>query len=193
MALTMERLKNQVGAIPLRFFIDPDRDALMLGATGLNGRYQFLILLELDGEFLQFRTIGYHSCPLDHPNVDETLRVLGELNYRLRFIKFGWDPADGEIVAYGDAWISDGDLAQGQIGRMAKSFMSIMDLQYARIDATIQTGEDPGEVDPFGPDGPGGADLPPDLRAVIDRIRSGRPDSGDGDDDEDGSDFDGKL
>jgi hypothetical protein len=178
----MERLRNLVEGEGLKFFLDPNRDALMLGATGLNGRYQFLILLEVNGEFVQFRTLGYHSCPADHPNLVAFLKVMGELNYRLRFIKFGWDPADGEVVAYGDAWIADGDLSQGQVGRMCKSFMSLMDLQYARINTTIQTGEDPGEVDPIQAMGQvDDSGLPPEIRRILDQIRRRGAPPGDSD------------
>ncbi|MFC1660388.1 YbjN domain-containing protein [Gemmatimonadota bacterium] len=172
MALTMERLESLVKAEGLKYFRDPDRDALMLGATGLNGSYQFLILLELGGEFIQFRTMRYHSCPLSHPQVDAVLRVLGDLNYRLRFLKFGWDPSDGEIVAYGDMWIIDGDLTQAQFGRMIKAYMTVMDLNYARINQTVETGEDPGEVDPADAvRRASGAGLPPALQEAVDELK----------------------
>ncbi|MFC1660298.1 YbjN domain-containing protein [Gemmatimonadota bacterium] len=92
----------------------PSRDALILGVTGLHGRYQFVVVLELGGEFLQFRTLGYHACPVGHPSQSPVLKILAELNQRLRFIKFAWDPSDGEIVAYGDTWVCDGDLTEKQ-------------------------------------------------------------------------------
>jgi len=181
MALTKERLQSLVKATGLKFYVDPDRDALMLGGQGVNGRYQFVILLELGGEFLQFRTLRYHFCPSDHAHVDAILRVLGEINFQLRFSKFGWDASDGEIVAYGDLWISDGDVTETQMDRMLKSYLSIIDLQYARIDATIKTGKDPGELNPF--QGPSG--LPPEVQKVLDRIKAERDDEGGaGDDDE---------
>jgi hypothetical protein len=85
MALTMARLRDLAG-VGAR---EPYRDSIQLGVTGINGKYAFLILLELEGDFLQFRTRVYHSCPLGHPNLDATLKVLAELNHRLRFIKFG--------------------------------------------------------------------------------------------------------
>ena len=175
MALTKERLKSLVKATGLKFYVDPDRDALMLGGQGVNGRYQFVILLELGGEFLQFRTLRYHFCPSDHPHVDAILRVLGAINMQVRFSKFAWDPSDGEVVAYGDIWISDGDVTEAQMERMLKSYLSIIDLQYARIDATIKTGKDPGELNPF----EGAAGLPPAVQKVLERIREER--EGDGD------------
>ena len=146
MALTMSRLRS----LAEEEIFDPHGDPLNMRVRGLNNSYRVLTLLELEGEFLQFRTIEYHSCPLGHPSLEATIKLLAQLNYRIRFIKFGWDPSDGEIVAYGDVWLSDGDLTQAQFNRMRKSFLTHMDLQYLRIDLTIETGEDPGPVDPLG-------------------------------------------
>ncbi|NNG15794.1 MAG: hypothetical protein HKM89_04875, partial [Gemmatimonadales bacterium] len=89
MALTMAELRKLVEGQKLRYFLDPNRDALMFGAAGVNGRYQFVILLELDGRFVQFRTVGYLHSRTDHPHLLEVLKVLGALNYKLRFVKFG--------------------------------------------------------------------------------------------------------
>ena len=180
MTLTMERLKSLVEGEGLTYFVDPNRDALMMGAKGINGSYQLLILLEVEGKFTQFRTMNYLSCPVGHEHLDATLRVLGDLNFRLRFVKFGWDPNDGEIAVYGDAWLEDGDLTQKQFGRMINAYFTMMDLNYARIDKTIRTGKDPGDAVPSGPGG-GGSGLPPELQALLDRLAGG----GASDDDED--------
>ena len=110
MALTMERLKSLLEGEDLKYFLDPAMDKIMLSARGVNGSYQLLVLLEVENKFIQFRSMNYQSCPADHEHVVPILKLLGELNYKLRFLKFGWDPSDGEIVVYGDTWIEDGDL-----------------------------------------------------------------------------------
>jgi hypothetical protein len=171
MALTMDQLKMLVEEEGLVYFLDPNRDALMLRAKGSFGSYQLVILLEVEGTFLQFRSLGYHSCPEDHEHVDAVLKVLGALNYRLRFLKFGWDPEDGEITVYGDAWLEDGNLTQGQFSRMVHAYLSMMDLNNVRIGETIKTGSDPGEINPEAP--PGGATgLPPEMQGLLDRLLS---------------------
>ena len=63
MALTMERLKSLLEGEDLKYFLDPAMDKIMLGATGVNGSYQLLILLEVENKFIQFRSMNYHSCP----------------------------------------------------------------------------------------------------------------------------------
>jgi len=187
MTLTMERLKDLLDGEDFKYFLDPAQDKLMLSARGLNGSYQMLVLLELDGRFIQFRSMHYHACPEGHESLDALLRVLGALNYQLRFLKFGWDPSDGEVVAYGDTWIEDGDITQAQFGRMIHAYLSVMDLNYARIDQTIKTGEDPGEIGP-GEGGGGPSGLPPELQSLLDRLLSGI-----GGDEEDEDDDDEKF
>ena len=185
MTMTMERLKALLEGEDLKYFLDPAMDKIMLSVRGMNGSYQLLILLELEGKFIQFRSMNYHSCPVGHAHLDTTLQVLSGLNYQLRFVKFGWDPSDGEVVVYGDAWIEDGDLTQGQFGRMVHAYLSMMDLNYARIDKTIRTGEDPGEVEKGGSRG-GPSGLPPEMQELLDKLLEGIGGGGDDDDDEEG-------
>lgn len=148
MALTLAQLEKLVEAEGMRFFRDPTRDALMAGAKGIAGHYQFMILLELEGQFLQFRTVNYQYCKADHKHLKAVLEVLGGLNYRLRLAKFGWDESDGEIVVYADHWIMDGKVTQEQFSRILHNYLPAVDLSNPRIAKTIETGNDPGELDP---------------------------------------------
>lgn len=150
MTCILPELRELLETEGLRYYLIPDQDGVMLTMKGTEGKYQFKILLELDGEFLQFRSIDYLHCPQGHPNLDTTLQVLGEINYRLRLLKFGWDPADGEIAVYVDLWMMDATITQGHFSRMASAFMSIMDDEYPRLVAAIEEG--------VGVDSPGGED-----------------------------------
>lgn len=184
MTLTMERLKALLEGEKLKYFLDPAMDKLMLSARGLHGSYQLLILLELEGKFIQFRSMNYHSCPVGHKHLDAALQLLGGLNYQLRFVKFGWDSSDGEVVVYGDSWIEDGDLTQGQFGRMVHAYLSMMDLNYSRIDQVIRTGEDPGEI-ASGGGGGGPSGLPPEMQELLDKLLKGLAEGGDDDEEDD--------
>jgi len=172
MALTMAQLKKLAEDEGFKYFLDPNRDVLMMRARGAFGEYQLLVLLELDGEFLQFRSISYNTCPVDHPHLGVTLQLLGNLNYRLRFLKLGWDANDGEITLYGDMWIKDGTVTQKQFGQMIHAYLSMMDLNNRRIQETIRTGKDPGEMLPGGaPKGSSG--LPTEMQALLDKLLEG--------------------
>ncbi len=191
MSITLDQLKSLASGEGLKYFLAPDKPSLLLGFSGLKGSYQVMMLLELDGRFLQFRTMGYDSCPIGHPHVDAVLRVLGALDYKLRLTKFGWDPTDGEVVAYADLWLEDGTLTQKQFAAMLAAYLPAVDLGHERIHKTIETGIDPegfgadpadttmqriralighGPGGPSGPSGPVGAGGNPGSDAGPDRI-----------------------
>ena len=180
MAMTIDRLKELCEGEDLKYFLAPDRPMVTMGFGGVNGRFQVVVPIELDGRFLQIRTVGYLHCPADHPHVNTVLTILGSLNYQLRMTKFGWDPEDGEITAFADVWIEDGDLTQKQFGALLKSMLPAIDLNHKRLSQAIETGEDPGEMKPS--DILGSA-LPSKLRGLLEKIAAGG--SGDDDDEKD--------
>lgn len=147
MALTFDQLKQLADQADLRYFIEPQGKALLLGVRGIHGSYQIMLVLEMDGKFLQFRTINNPYCPLGHPHLLEVLKTIGALNYRLRLIKLGWDPNDGEIVAYADFWVVDGTVSPAQFEHMTQNFFSALDDSFGRLKQTLETGKDPGEED----------------------------------------------
>ena len=177
--MTIEELKALAEGEDLKYFIAPDRPMLLMGFGLLNGNYQIGVSLELDGRFIQFRTVAYLHCPSDNPHVEAVLRVLGHLNYQLRLTKFGWDPSDGEIVGYADVWLEDGTLTQKQFSSILHSLLPGIDVNYPRLTKTIETGEDPGE---FRPEDllAAGSGLPPELRAALESLAAKKGDEPEG-------------
>jgi hypothetical protein len=169
-SISLDELKSLLTAGGVKYFISPDQPLLMMTFEGLTGQYQMVMNLELDGRFLQFRTISYLRCPADHPHVDAVLRVLGQLDYQLRLTKFGWDPTDGEIVGYADLWLEDAPLGQAQFSANLQCFLSGIDLNHGRIEKTIETGTDPGQVQPMNVLADARSRLPPELREALDKL-----------------------
>lgn len=183
MAMDMDTLKRLLDGEGLKYFLDPVRPAVLLGFQGLVGHYQFVILVEQEGRFLQLRTIKFAHCPVDHPHLQEVLKVIGGIDYQIRFVKFGWDQDDGEIVGYGDVCLAkDGTLTQAQFKQILQHYITVLEISAKRIRETIETGRDPGQMDPaqlaakmLG--GKGG--LPPQLRALLEKLKGkSGPDSG---------------
>jgi hypothetical protein len=184
--MTLDELKGLATEAGLKYWVDPDRPVLMMYFSRLFGQYQVVVPLELDGRFLQFRTLGYQSCPSNHQHLSAVLRVLGELDSRLRLTKFGWDPNDGEIVGYADLWLEDGTVTQQQFRGMLECFLAGIDVHYPRITQTIETGTDPGDLRPediakkleekMAEQAPGR--LPGPLREVLERLKGKKPDEG---------------
>jgi hypothetical protein len=167
MTITIDKLESLAERQGLTYFVAPDRPALLVTVAGATGHHQVLMHVELDGRFVQLRTMGYGQCPSDHPRLEAVLRVIGALDYTFRLTKFGWDPTDGEIVGYADLWLEDAKLGQKQFAAMLGAFIPAIDLGRVRIAAAMETGVDPG--------GSGGPGPRPDLCSGM-GDRQGTPD-----------------
>ena len=161
MTISIDQLKSMLTTADIKYFMAPDRPAVLMGFTGLTGSYQIIALVELDGRFMQLRTLGYASCPASHPHVDTVLKTLAALDYTLRLTKFAWDATDGEIVAYADLWLEDATLTQKQLMAILSAFIPAIDLGHQRIVKTMETGVDP-EATPGG-----GRDILQQLRDLV--------------------------
>ena len=174
MAITMDDLKKLLDDGKLNYYLDPKRDAVLLGFGGLNGRFQITISIQVDGRFLQFRSMGYASCPPDHPHLAAVHRLLLELAYTLRLVKFSWDPRDGEIAAFADIWLMDAKLTPEQFQRMLQNFIPALDTSFPRIRQTLESGKDPGPEDPAALaakiKGDTGS-LPEPMRKLVEKLR----------------------
>jgi hypothetical protein len=176
MALTLDELRKMLDAEGVRYFVAPDRPAVLVGVAGAFGRYQAVVGLDMNGAFLQFRTLTYANCPANHPHLPALLRVLADINTRLRLVKLAWDASDGEVVVFADVWLMDNKLTQQQFSRLLHNYFPALDHSYPRISGVIETGKDPGETSPeelvkrlLGEKGA----LPPELRALLERLKPG--------------------
>ena len=148
MALSFDQLQDLMKGEGLHYFMAPDRPAVRFSVAGVFGKFDLVIHLQEDGRFLQFRTLNYAECPAAHPHLFQVLKLLGLVNYQKRLLKLGWDPASGDIIAYADLWVMDGQVTQEQFHRMLHNFVPGIDTSQVRIRATLETGNDPGEPDP---------------------------------------------
>jgi len=148
--MSFEQLKRLASDQGLKYFLAPDEPALSMTVSGNHGTYQVVMKLELDGRFLQMRTVGYGFCPKTHQHCAAVLEVLGSNNYMLRVTKWGWDQNDGEIVAFADLWAEDATVTSNQFLALLATFLPAIDVGHRRIDVTMQTGIDPGLTLPNG-------------------------------------------
>jgi hypothetical protein len=148
MAITFQQLQEMVTRQKLRFYVSNDDTILRFSITGLFGAYEIAICLQDNGAFLQFRTFNYHTCTKGHPHLLPVLQTIGQINFARRLVKLGWDPNDGEIMAYADTWIADSGLTDDQLRHMLGNFLTAIDVAHSRLAKTIETGTDPGDPDP---------------------------------------------
>jgi hypothetical protein len=174
MAISFAQLQDLLKKEGYRYLIAPDQPLIRFTVAGRFGRYDIAIFLQEQGVFFQFRTIGYLRCPADHPNLKGVLQTLAAINYQMRYLKLGWDPASGEIAGYGDGWVMDNQVTQQQFHQMLGNFLPGIDNSYPRLKTALETGKDPGNQPPpaVPPQPPGAAPptLPPDLRELLEKL-----------------------
>ncbi len=179
MAITFDELKALVTAEGLKYFVDPENSRLMMGVTGMCGRYQLVMSLYEGGAFLQFRSMNYLSCPAAHPSLPAVLKALADINFQARLVKMAWDQNDGEVVAYADIWIMDSTFTRAQLNRMMNNYVPVIDTQHTRLEQALKEGKDPGRVDPATLMSRllGDPSLPPELRDLLAGKKPAAPDS----------------
>jgi len=183
-SLTLDDLKKLVDKEGLQYFIDPKRPALLMGMSGMCGKYRVVMRLHDDGAFLQIRTTDYLTCPPNHPHLTAVLKALMQINFRHRLVKYGWDPNDGEIAGYADLWVMDSSVTQAQFNRMLQNFFPCIDMDYGRLQKVMETGKDPGERAPadVAKSLLGDKSLPPALRELLEKLTKKGARKPDGDD-----------
>lgn len=148
MAMTMSDFKTLLDKCNVRYFQHPVEPMVIAGFGGALGNYQITMGLQADGTFLQFRTQNYATCRADSPHLSLVQTHLLHLNLRARWVKWTWDPRTGEIIVMGDHWIMDSTVTSDQFNRMLSNMVPVIDMETPRIKAIIETGKDPGEIDP---------------------------------------------
>jgi hypothetical protein len=154
-AVTIDQLISILKAGEVRYLIVPDQPAVALGMTTDTGRH-FLIhaTIEAQGSLMQFRTTGYAYCPLSGPHLEAVMRLLNDMNFHLRMVKFTLDPADGEIVVFTDLAVLDSEVTATQILGTIGFVMERLSECAVRVETTIKTGVDPGEDELIGQEEP---------------------------------------
>ena len=163
MAMSLKEIENLMKQKKLNYFVHPERPVLIFTITGLFGTFQILVVLEREGEFLQFRTAEYLRCSSDSPHLKEVLKALASINFRMRYAKFCWNPADGQIVVFADTWLMDQKISWKQFERMLDNYFPAIDLHFDRLKKIIETGQDPGEKRP--------GELPKALDDLIKKLK----------------------
>jgi len=148
MGMSFDNLKNLLDTEQLNYYIHPKAPVAMFKINGKNGYLGFIVSLQMDGDFLKIAASDYAKCPPDSPHLSALFRLLNELNASIRWIKWSWDPRNGDILVDGDLWVMDNQPTQKQFRRMLENIIPSLDEHLPRINQVIQTGHDSGESSP---------------------------------------------
>jgi hypothetical protein len=172
--MKFEQLKKAVSDIGISYFVHPREEYMLLGMTGIYGRYQIGLGIDQAGSSLGLRTHEYANYPANGSYAQVLIGVLNTLNDQKRLIKYSWDQKDGEIIARADLWLADATPTPAQLRGFIGTFVVAMDVLYPRVMGVCETGTDPGDPDAAtlaqdfenaGKGSRGG------LRALLDKLR----------------------
>ncbi len=104
-------------------------------------------LVSEDGTMFQLRTVGLFRDG-DRDNTLAVQSLLLDLNRRYKMVKFVYDPTDGEVVAWVDVYLGQGELTSVQVDRCLTTLSTVALPQRDRIRTMATTGEDTGEASP---------------------------------------------
>ena len=83
------------------------------GENGLN----IVFDLQENGEFLMISALRILECPTDHENLAAVLQAMAESTWKVKMMRWEYDPSDGEIRASIHLPIEDSEFTASQLHR----------------------------------------------------------------------------
>jgi hypothetical protein len=116
----------------------------------------------------QIRTtmMGKATNPANRPLL---MKAILDLNFRLKFAKFAFDPDDGEFVAYLDLIVGPNGPTQRQLSRCVQFIQRAVNGGKLRLEKLDSTGIDPGMQNVRA----GSVPSPEELIRALERLRDG--------------------
>jgi hypothetical protein len=94
---SLDDVCEMLDALHLKYFTDPNRRAILLSFKGDTQDHDLYILVDKERSIVYLAVVRYLEVPTTHPRLNEILRRLMELNWKMSLGKFEWDPSDGEV------------------------------------------------------------------------------------------------
>lgn len=146
MATTLEQLASFLDNREWKYDCQSENSRIITGVKADNVE-QFLIIISLkeDGEYLELAAPDLMRVK-DHIYKGVLFQTLLSIAWKVKMIRWEYDPLDGEVRASISFPIEDARLTEKQFNRCLTSLIEIVD-EYAmpRLKAVLQTGIDPGE------------------------------------------------
>ncbi|MBN1418049.1 MAG: YbjN domain-containing protein [Planctomycetes bacterium] len=101
--------------------------------------------ISFEGKMVQFRTVGLLLAP-DQEYRRELLSALMEMNDDFKLIKLAYDTDDGEVVAYVDVLLAEGEMTEAQLRRCIGILREIGGMAKTRLAEIAKSGKDPGKA-----------------------------------------------
>ena len=149
MATTLEQISTYLENKGWKHRVDEAGSRILTGVYGENLE-DFLIVIQLDedGEFFEMFAPRVLSGVKDHPHKTAILQTMLCISWETKMLQWEYDPSDGEIRAIIEFPLEDATLTERQFNRCLHSLVQLVDeLALPRLQAVMETGEDPGDIE----------------------------------------------
>lgn len=149
MGATLEQIAGFLDNKDWKYRLDREESRILTGVYGENIE-DFLIVIELDedGEFFEIFAPRVLAGVKDHPHKTAILQTMLCISWETKMLQWEYDPSDGEIRAIIEFPLEDAILTERQFYRCLHSLVQLVDeLALPRLQAVMETGEDPGDLE----------------------------------------------
>lgn len=149
MGATLDQIARYLDNAGWKYRVEEDESRILTGVYAENVE-NFLIVVQLDedGEFFELFAPRLLSGINDHPHKAAILQTMLSISWETKMLQWEYDPSDGEIRAIIEFPLEDSILTEKQFNRCLHGLIQIVDeLAMPRLQAVLETGEDPGDLD----------------------------------------------
>jgi hypothetical protein len=130
--VTIDTLARYLDRDQWRYDLDPESSCIRTGFRGDHATFRAMVLLDVEKQRVRFIVANY----LNLSKVAEKsliLERLMELNMQYIMLKFGYDPADGEVRAEIDVPVNDTEMSYEGFRRCLYCLLTAVDEEYPEM------------------------------------------------------------
>lgn len=149
MGTTLQQIAAYLDDSGWNYEIDEEESRILTGIYAQNVE-NFLIVIQLDedGGFFKLFAPRVLEGVRDHPHKSAILQTMLSISWETKMLQWEYDPSDGEIRAIIEFPLEDSTLTEKQFNRCLHGLIQIVDeLAMPRLQAVMETGSDPGDLD----------------------------------------------
>ena len=127
--VTLDTLARYLDRDEWRYDLDAEGSCIRTGFRGDHATYRAMVLYDSEKQRVRFIVPNY----LNLSKVQDKSRILErlmELNMQYILLKFGYDPADGEVRAEIDVPVNDSDISYEGFRRCLYCLLTAVDEEY---------------------------------------------------------------
>jgi hypothetical protein len=127
--VTLDTLARYLDRDEWRYDLDSEGSCIRTGFRGDHATYRAMVLYDSEKQRVRFIVPNYLNLS-KVPDKARILERLMELNMQYILLKFGYDPADGEVRAEIDVPVNDSDISYEGFRRCLYCLLTAVDEEY---------------------------------------------------------------